>query len=335
MDMNAVKAKLAGPEYDFLHGDPRLGGNILILTVAGSLAYGTDVKGSDMDLRGVTLETENDVLGLSSFEQFEDRQTDTVIYSLKKFVNLCLACNPNMMELLGTREEHCVILSDEGRLLRQNARLFLSKRAVQSFGNYATAQLRRLQNALVRGYSDDGAEEHILNRLNKQMANLKKNFHALSGGELGLYIDHSEKMDMETEIFMDINLRHFPLRDFKTVYSDLSAVVRDYSALNHRNSKRDEPHLFKHAMHLLRLLATGTDILEGRGIITYRSAEREMFLSIRRGELPFEDIFHIVDEYEARFIKAAAASALPEEPDTPAVEALMMEIYKNRLFMPR
>lgn len=332
MNMTGIKNKLDGSHYDFLRNDENLGRNIIILTVAGSIAYGTSNESSDVDLRGVAVETRKNIMGLSTFEQFEDRETDTVIYGFKKFISLCLSCNPNMMELLGTNEEHCILLTEEGRLLRKNAGLFLSKRAIQSFGNYATAQLRRLQNALIRDYSNDTeAEEHILNRVHNQMAHLKKSFRSLSGGEMELYLDKSTKPDKDMEIFMDIQLHHFPLRDFKTIYSDISTVVRDYSAINHRNNKKDEPHLYKHAMHLLRLLATGTDILNGKGIITYRSDEQELFLSIRRVKLSFEEIFRLVDEYEARFKQAAANTALPDEPDFQQVERLMMEIYTKRL----
>lgn len=78
---------------------------------------------------------------------------------------------------------------------------------------------------------------------------------------------------MDTEIFIDINLKHYPLRDFKNIYSDMNNIVKDYSKLNHRNSKKDELHLNKHAMHLIRLLVTGTEILEGKGINTYREKE--------------------------------------------------------------
>ena len=36
-------------------------------------------------------------------------------------------------------------LNENGRLLLDNRKLFLSKRAINSFGGYADAQLRRLQ----------------------------------------------------------------------------------------------------------------------------------------------------------------------------------------------
>lgn len=68
MDIQYIKDKLNSSEYEFLRTDPHLGSNILILTTAGSIAYGTNVDTSDIDIRGVTLETKQDIMGLSSFE---------------------------------------------------------------------------------------------------------------------------------------------------------------------------------------------------------------------------------------------------------------------------
>ena len=72
------------PEYDFLRDDQRLGRRIILLGLGGSYAYGTNNEDSDIDLRGVTLPLSSDLLGLTDFEQYEDRRTDTVIYSLIK-----------------------------------------------------------------------------------------------------------------------------------------------------------------------------------------------------------------------------------------------------------
>ncbi len=335
MDIQYIKNKLNSSEYNFLRTDPHLGRNILILTTAGSIAYGTNVDTSDIDVRGVTLETKKDIMGLSSFEQFEDRTTDTVVYGLKKFVTLCLNSNPNVLEILGTRAEHLLLITKEGQLLRDNVDLFLSKRAIQSFGNYATAQLRRLQNALARDnyegcVASNGAnrkEQHILNSILGQMEHLKRTYKSFTDSEINLYIDQSDKDEMDTEIFIDINLKHYPLRDFKNIYSNIDNIVKDYSKLNHRNNKKDELHLNKHAMHLIRLLVTGTEILEGKGVNTYREKEREFFLDIRNGKYSYNDIFKMVDEYERRFKSAAENTSLPDEPDYNRVEELMIEIY--------
>ncbi len=332
MDICKLKDKLNSNDYNFLKTDPHLGKNIIILTTAGSIAYGTNIVTSDIDIWGVTIETKRDIMGLSSFEQFEDRTTDTVIYGLKKFVALCLNSNPNVLEILGTRPEHLLIITKEGQLLRDNVDLFLSKKAIQSFGNYATAQLRRLQNALARdSYPQAEKEQHILNSISGQMDHLKRTYKSFTGSEINLFIDQTDKPDMDTEIFIDINLKHYPLRDFKNIYAEMHNIVKDYSKLNHRNSKKDEVHLHKHAMHLIRLLVTGTEILEGKGVNTYREKERDFFLDIRKGKYSYDEIFRMVGEYERRFKSAAENTSLPDQPDYRRVEELMLEIYGGLL----
>lgn len=334
MDIQLVKEKITSYEYEFLRKDPHLGKNILLLSTAGSIAYGTDVKGSDIDIRGVTLEMKEDVLGLSGFEQFEDKTTDTVIYGLKKFIKLCLSCNPNVIEILGTRADHLLTITEEGELLRDNVDIFLSKKAIHSFGSYASAQLRRLQNALARdNYPQREKEKHILDSISSQMEHLKMAYASFTDSEICLYIDKSVKMELDTEIFIDINLKHYPLRDFKNIYSDMNNIVKDYDKLNHRNSKKDALHLNKHAMHLIRLLITGTEILEGKGICTYREKERSLFLDIRDGRFTYDEIFDMVELYENRFKSASAKTTLPETPDYKRAGELIMEIYEKR-FLP-
>ena len=98
MDLHAL---IRSKDYDFLRDHPRLGERIMILGPGGSYAYGTNNENSDIDIRGITLNTPSDLLGLTEFEQYEDRGTDTVIYSFNKMVRLLLECNPNTCEILG------------------------------------------------------------------------------------------------------------------------------------------------------------------------------------------------------------------------------------------
>ena len=144
------KELMQSKAYDFLRTNPRLGDRIMLLGLGGSYAYGTNNENSDIDFRGVTLPLPSDLLGLTEFEQYEDGETDTVIYSFNKIVKLLLDCNPNTCEILGLDEEQYLIKSPLGQELVDNSSLFLSKRAARSFGGYAGAQLRRLQNAIAR-----------------------------------------------------------------------------------------------------------------------------------------------------------------------------------------
>jgi predicted nucleotidyltransferase len=148
-------------EYSFMQTNPDLC-NIIYLVLSGSRAYGTSNENSDVDLRGVLIEPSQYVYGLKSFEQFEDLPTDTVIYGLKKFASLLARGNPNTLELLGVEDDCIVIITEQGQFFRNNAELFLSKRVIKSFGNYAVAQLRRLQNALCHdSYTAEEQQKHL------------------------------------------------------------------------------------------------------------------------------------------------------------------------------
>jgi hypothetical protein len=118
------------------------------------------------------------------------------------------------------------------------------------------------------------------------------------------------------------------------MYSDMANVIKDYDSLNHRNNKKDNLHLQKHAMHLIRLLMMGTEILEGKGVHTYRQDNLDLLMKIRNGYYvkpnnDYSDVFSIVDEYEQKFNYAKQNTSLPKEPDYTAIDELVIEINKT------
>ncbi|BCZ47976.1 nucleotidyltransferase [Clostridium gelidum] len=329
--MSAVtKDILNKEEYKFINSNENLANNIIYLTLSGSIGYGTNLDHSDIDLRGVTIERKENIYGFQNFEQFEDIETDTVIYGLKKFVSLALKGNPNILELLGTKDEHIIYMNKYGETLRKNKELFLSKRIINTFGNYATAQLRRLQNALARDqYPQEEKEKHILATVNSQMNHFSSNYTEFPEGSINLYIDKSNKQDKETEILMDINIDKYPLRDFASIYSEMSNIVRDYDKLNHRNRKKDDGKLLKHAMHLIRLLIMGTEILNTHQINTYRAEEHDLLMYIRKGKYSYDELFKMVELYDFKFKEASISTTLPKEPKEEQVEELLISLYED------
>lgn len=324
------------PEYDFLKNHPRLGKNIILLGLSGSYSYGTNNENSDIDIRGITLNLKSDLIGMTSYEQYTDNNTDTVIFSFQKIISLLLACNPNTIELLGLNPEHYLYLSPIGKELLANRTMFLSKRAVQSFGGYADAQLRRLQNALARdSFPQQEREQHIYNSVKNAMYEIKNRYQSFENGNLNIYIDKAVNPDFETEIFIDANLSHYPLRDYKSLWMELHNIVKDYDKIGKRNRKKDDNHLNKHAMHLVRLFMMGIDILEEGEINTYREKEHDLLLQIRNGAYQKPDgsfrqeFYDIVTEYEERLHYAAKHTYLPDEPDMKKVEEFVMSVNER------
>lgn len=307
----------------------------MLLGLGGSYAYGTNNEGSDIDFRGVTLMMPSDLLGLTKFEQYEDAKTDTVIYGFNKMVKLLLECNPNACEMLGLDEEQYLIKSELGQELINNSRLFLSKRAVKSFGGYAGAQLRRLQNAIARDtLSQSGREKHILRSVMNVLDDFNRRYAGKENGSIRLYIDRAENPELKTEIFADVSYRHFPLRDYTNLWGTMRSVVREYDKIGRRNKKKDEDHLNKHAMHLIRLFMMAIDILEKGEIRTHREGDLPTLLAIRRGDYMLPDgtfspeFYEMLEEYEHRLDEAAAKTELPDGPDMKKVEAFVERINR-------
>ena len=322
-------------EYDFLRNHPRLGDRIILMGLGGSYAYGTNNENSDIDFRGITLNLPSDLLGLTEFEQYEDGSTDTVIYSFNKIVKLLLECNPNTIELLGLDEDQYLIKNELGQELLDHKGLFLSKRAVKSFGGYASAQLRRLQNAIARdSMAQQEREQHIYSSVKNALEDFQRKNEMFDKGNIRIYIDESQNPELETEIFIDADYKHLPLRDYENMLGVMNSVIRDYDKIGKRNKKKDDNHLNKHAMHLVRLFMMAIDILEKGEIRTHRTDDLELLKSIRRGGFQKTDgtyqkeFYDLLSDYEKRLEVATAKTTLPDNPDMEKVEQFVE--YVNR-----
>lgn len=323
-------------EYDFIKTNEHLGKHVILLGLAGSYSYGTNIDTSDIDIRGIALNQKSDMIGLTRFEQYADEDTDTVIYAFNKIITLPLGCNPNTIELLGLNPEHYLYLNDIGRMLLDNKKLFLSRRAINSFGGYADAQLRRLQNALARdSFRQSEKEQHIFNSGKNAMHDFNNHYKHFENGSLEIFIDQAVHPELETEIFVNGNMTHYPLRDYAGMWNTMANVVRDYEKIGKRNKKKDDLHLNKHAMHLIRLFMMALDILEKEEINTYREKEHDLLMDIRFGKFQKDDgTFHesfydMLSDFEKRLHYAAENTSLPEEPDMSRVQDLVMTINER------
>ena len=321
MNIDEIKAKVQSEEYNFLREKP-LGDNVILLGLGGSYAYGTNNENSDIDIRGVATHSPEDILTRKGFDQVVNEATDTTVYSLEKIINLLSNCNPNTIEILGLEPWQYLYVSDVGQALIDNADMFLSKRAVHSFGGYANSQLRRLDNKAVRLVNQEQREHHILASIENARYSYPEKYFYYPEDSIRLYIDKSEQEDYDTEIFMDVSLKHYPLRDYKCMWSEMNNIVKDYSKLGKRNQHAIEhDKLAKHMTHLIRLFLMCFDILEDGKIVTYRTKDHDFLMEIRNGKYlddnrqPTKEFYEIVDEMENKLEYLKEHSQLPSNPD--------------------
>lgn len=321
-------------EYDFLRNNSDLKDNICLLTLGGSYAYGTNIESSDIDIRGIATNSKENILLRKDFEQVVDINTDTTIYSFDKILKLLANCNPNTIEMLGCKKEH-YITNEIGDLILKNKEIFLSKKAIYTFGGYANAQLRRLQNALARdSYNEDERTEHIFGTINHMIPELNSRY-SFGENNLNIYIDKANiNSEYENEIYFDVSLKHYPIRDFNGFISEMTNVVKQYDKLGKRNTKKDELHLNKHMMHLVRLYLMCFDILEFHEINTYREKDKTLLMDIRNGKFLKDgkvdnEFFDLVNRLEDKLNKLSKTTTLPENPDYKRINNL--HIYINNI----
>lgn len=335
MTLQQIKQILHTPQYSFLSTNEHLNSNIILLGLGGSHAYGTDTPTSDLDIRGIVLNSKEEILTNKNFEQFVNEETDTTIYSFNKMIGLLSNTNPNTIELLGLKPEHYLYIHPIGQELLDNSHLFLSKRAIHSFGGYANQQLYRLNQKAAHKLSQSELEIHILKTLENMKHDFNTTYSSFHEDSINLYIDKATQPDYDTEIYMDIKLHHYPLRDYKSMWSELHNTVKAYSKLGKRNIHAIEHgKIAKHMTHLIRLYMMCIDILEKEQIITYRP-EHDLLMNIRNGnyldsnDQPTTEFYELVNEYEKRLDYAKLNTSLPENPNYKAINEFVMSVNER------
>lgn len=319
-----VKIKLAlnGKEYNFLREHKDLGGNILLLRAGGSYGYGTNVEGSDYDVRGLCGTRTDDLIGLRTrFEQFENRETDTVIYTIDKAFGLLMDCNPNMIELLDNNIEDALYINDIGKLIVDNRKLFISKKAFYTFGGYARGQLNKLYK-IVANTSE--TEEAIMQAIVAKVSY----FNNRSSNKIEL----STLVDEEGKLLVYLKVDGLRVEEFNGVIAEIASLVSRFNRIGSSNSNKGLTSISKHAMHLIRLYYTCIDILENYDINMYREKEHDILMKIRNESVVDksgnirEDLLKLAKELDKKMNVAYETSSIPDKPDLSKINELKKHI---------
>jgi predicted nucleotidyltransferase len=373
----------------------------ILMGLAGSRSYGTDHPDSDTDYRGILVPPRE--YYMSPFKNFEqtgwkgdgvtgrvspvageiEADVEGTIFGIQKFVKLAANCNPNVIEGLFVDEQHLVVLTEEGQMLRDNREIFLSQNALKTFTGYGMSQLKKIRThkqwldnppthrptreefdlpkeKLIKG-EQMGAARTFITRNTRAIAPWlleADNQHAgafyeglagllsVAAEEAGMTFDEDFENWIEIEDYakgavasnlgLDSNFVQYLQREKQ--HAQAVQRYKQYESWKvNRNPARAELEArygydCKHAMHLVRLLRMGEEILTEGKLIVYRP-DREELKEIRNGAWAYEKLIEWADERVDHLydVVRSGKSAVPKKPDQNAIEKLVIEV-QDRLW---
>jgi uncharacterized protein len=335
---------------------------LLLKCISGSQAYGLALPHSDTDIKGVFIQPKNEYFGLTYIDQINNETNDIMYYEIKKFVDLLLRNNPNIIELLSTPDDCVLHRHPVMNLLKPE--MFLSRLCNQTFGQYAYAQIKKAR----------GLNKKILNPLDRKRKTILDFCYVVKGQgsvpvlewlveqgylqtECGLVrIDHMRDMYALFHQFQsdrkfsgifsgeeadEVSLSSVPeglqpkalLFFNKDGYSVYCKEYRLYwEWVEQRNDARYENTVShgknydaKNMMHVFRLLNMAEEIALYKKV-NVRRPEREYLLKIRAGEFSYEDLLKDAEDRIQVIDDLFKKSDLPEQPDQQVSEQKLVQI---------
>jgi len=336
--------------------------------VAGSYSYGTSVNTdsyhSDEDTRGIFVAEPSYIIScVRSIEQEEDAKQDFVSYELRKFLKLAAQNNPNVLELLYTDKENIKFIDWPFQKIRDNAHLFLSKKARHTFSGYAMAQLHRIKGH--RKWINSPAADippvlsdycifmDTLGSICRVGEEIRKTLEdkflvqTLGRTTYRVYCDplgnfnpgcfNSENNDVK---YVDIKEEKLIERNPYFVgtltvrWDDFSKDINDWKGYwnwkKNRNpvrAKLEEKCNYdsKNALHLVRLMRMCKEILtEGKVIV--RRPDAEELLEIRNGKWTYDELIKWAEDMDSEMNELYEKSSLPFSANYDRIDDMYREI---------
>lgn len=338
---------------------------LLFECISGSRAYGLATETSDTDIKGVYYLPKELYYGLSYVPQVNNETNDEVYYELGRFVELLVASNPNMLELLNSPQQ--TILFKHPIMNQLDPSWFLSKMCITTFANYALGQIKKAR----------GLNKKIVNPVEKERKSILDFCFILNGAEtipllswlttnnwqqqnIGLAsVTHAQdlyavyyderathnfqgivKKDTANEVLLSSIPKSIPLQAYLSFNKDgYSAYCKKYNSYWHwvenRNENRYQQNVdhgrdydSKNMMHTFRLLFMALDIAQTGQVKVWRD-NREQLLEIKQGKLTYDELLDWSQQLMSQIEQAISNSNLPDTVNKKTALDTLVEMRKT------
>lgn len=274
----------------------------VLSVIAGDHAYGLDIPHQAPEIRAVYIPSQQDPAYQLGPEPrvYPGEQGKILAYTLAMFVQRALDCDPAAIEMLYTPPRCILFANAYGQRLLDQRDMFLSLRAR---GAFADAALRRLQRV----------EQYRRWRVDPPTG------------------------PPTPEAFGAEPARENPRRPDSKAQRAYQAAREEWMQYQvwrrHGDpvrAEREQRYAYDtvDAMHAIRLLAMGAEILETSKVRVYRH-DRAWLRSVRDGALLYDELRDLVPVCLARLDRLSRLSSLPERPNVAAAQALVAELEEQ------
>ncbi len=313
--------------------------NCMYLTVMGSHAYSvadTSVRDKipDYDVYGFCIppkyilfpHLDGKILDFHEIQRFDQYQKphildpeanggkgkewDFQIFNITKYFRLCANGNPNMLDSLATRTECVLHITNVGQLVRDNRKLFFSKKAWKTFRAYANSQLKKARNKIDCNEMKDALEFEKTHDLPHHMKLHQVVSEIWNRNDNAYY-----KINVLSNLTMD-DLEHY-----KTI------LEKGYNKTVRFEDQKEFQQDRKFLYHIVRLYDEVDQLLMEGDMDLQRA--KEIMKAVRRGEWTLEQVESWVQEKDKALEVAYSKSSLQDVPDEKELTNLLLKCLEE------
>lgn len=335
-----IKHLIQTSEYNFLCTNEHLGSNIMLLAPTGASAYGIAEEYSNVKLYGCAMNTASDILGLSVFDHYSDKYTNTVINSFFKTALLLVGGDTKTTEMLCCDQPQYAVISPLGKQLLANKTLFFSQRTTSAYYGYIKALESFIGDAGKRlKLGKQCFEKSILAACEGPIQKFNKAYATGTAEEsrAKLYILPSDRQNLDIEVFMDASIKQCPVRDVTALLDSLHNITEAQQKGAAARKLLDRHWLSKKLCTMVILLLIACELLESGTTHTNREKDTELLLPIRDGKYILSNcniddaLFDIINPLMQRLEYAKENTVLPPEPDEKVVNEFVMDMSRKAI----
>lgn len=305
----------------------------------GSHLYGTNTPTSDHDYKSVFIPSGEDILlqrvkgskghKVVRFEGDKNapEDTDDEAYSLQRYLSLLSEGQTVAIDMLFA--PNLIISSDIWSEIKQNKNLLLTKQSA-SFVGYCRTQANKYG---IKG-SRVAAAKEAMELLHTGYKNLGATAKIYEISDITRLIgEHTKIVDIEnnsgkTERFLDCCNRKVSFKaTCKLGYEIFSNIYENYGK-RARLAEANEGIDWKALSHAVRVGNEAIELLT-TGNVTFPLANRQHILSIKLGQLPYDQVANEIEELLLSVEQAAESSSLRDYADRSFIDSLVYRTYKE------